>query len=179
MKKRTTSKADEYLGEDQYGIRRGSGTREAIAVMRIMCERSLEHDQEVNICFANFEKAFDRIRWDKLMEILQKIGFDRREQKLIKELYMGQVVAERTNEGDTDLIEIGRGTRQCCPLSPVLFNLYDEAMIREVFDYLAEGIIIGGKLIKEIRFADDKGVLASTQEGLQKLMSSLDLVADL
>ena len=52
-------------------------------------------------------------------------------------------------------------------------------MIREAFDDLAEGIIIGGKLIKKIRFADDKGVLAGTQEGLQKLMSSLDLVADL
>ena len=90
---------------------------------------------------------------------------------------MGKVVAVRTNEEETDLIEIGRGTRQGYPLSPVLFNLYDEAMIREAFDDLEEGIIRGGKLIKEIRFA--KGVLASTQEGLQKLMSSLDLVADL
>ena len=91
----------------------------------------------------------------------------------------GQVVAVRTNEGETDLIEIGRGTRQDCPLAPVLFNLYDEAMIREAFDDLEEGIIIGGKLIKEIRFADNKGVLASTQEGLQILMSNLDLVANL
>ena len=142
-KKRITSKADEYLGEDQYGFHRGSGTGEAIAAMRITCERSFEHDQEVNICFVDF------------------------------------VVAIRTNEGETDFIEIGRGTRQGCPLSPVQFNLYDEAMIREAFDDLEEGIIIGGKLIKEIRFAADKGVLASTQEGLQKLMLSLDLVADL
>ena len=52
-------------------------------------------------------------------------------------------------------------------------------MIREAFDNLEKGIIIEGKLIKEILFADDKGVLASTQKGLQKLMSSLDLVADL
>ena len=89
------------------------------------------------------------------------------------------MVAVKTNEGETDLIEIGRGTRQGCPLSPVLFNLYDEAMIREAFDDLEGAIIIGGKLIKEIQFADDKGVLASTQEGLQILMSSLDLVADL
>ena len=84
------------------------------------------------------------------MEILKKIGVDWREQRLIKELYMGQVVVVRTNEGEIDLIEIGRGTRQGCPLSPVLFNLYDEAMIREAFDDLEEGIIIGGKLIKEI-----------------------------
>ena len=103
-----TSKADEYLGEDQYSFRRGSGTREAIAAMRIIRKRSLEHDQEVNICFVDFEKAFDRIRWDKLMEILKKIDVDWRERRLTKELYMGQVVAARTNEGETDLIEIGR-----------------------------------------------------------------------
>ena len=96
------------------------------------------------------------------MKILKKIGVDWRERRLIKELYMGLVVAVRTNEGETDLIEIGRGTRQGCPLPPVLFNLYDEAMIREAFDDLEEGIIIGGKLIIEIRFANDKGVLAST-----------------
>ena len=164
LKKRITSKADEYLGEDQYGFRRGNGTREAIAAMRIICKRSLERDQEVNIYFVDFEKAFDRIRWDKLMEILKKIGVDWRERRLIKELYMGQVVAVRTNAGETDLIEIGRRTRQGCPSSPVLFNLYDKAMIREAFDDLEEGINIGGNLIKEIRFADDKGVLTSTQE---------------
>ena len=60
-----------------------------------------------------------------------------------------------------------------------MFNLYDEAIIREAFDDLEEGIIKGGKLIKEIRFGDDKGVLASTKEGLQKLMSNSDLVTDL
>ena len=69
LKKRITSKADEYLGEDQYGFRRSSGTREAIAAMRIICKRSLEHEQEVNTCFVDFEKAFDRRRWDKLIEI--------------------------------------------------------------------------------------------------------------
>ena len=109
-KKRITSKADEYLGEDQYGFRRGSGTREAIAAMRIICERSLEHDQEVKMCFVDFETAFDRTRWNKLMEILKKIDVDWRERRLIKELYVGQVVAVRTNEGETNLIEIGRGT---------------------------------------------------------------------
>ena len=74
---------------------------------------------------------------------IKEIGVDWRERRLIKELYMGQMVAVRTNEGETDLIEIGRETRQGCPLSPVLFNLYDEAMIREAFDDLEEGIITG------------------------------------
>ena len=51
-------------------------------------------------------------------------------------------------------------------------------MAREAFDEINEGITIGGKLIKEVRFADDKGVLASTEKGLQKLMTSLNRVAN-
>ena len=82
--------------------------------------------------------------------------------KVNKRTIYGAGGSSKNNEGETDLIEIGIGTKQGCPLSPVLFNLYDEAMIREAFYDLEEGIIIREKLIKEIRFADDKRILATT-----------------
>ena len=146
--------------------------------MRVLSERNLEHNQNVYVCFVDFEKAFDRIRWDKLFEILKNIGVDRRDRKLISELYMGQTAVVRTDDGETPPIVVGRGTRQGCPLSPLLFNIYDEAMVREAFDDIKEGVKIGGKLVKEIRFADDKCVIASTAKGLQKLVSSLDKVTE-
>ena len=76
LKTRITSKADEYLGKDQYGFHRDRGAREAIVAIRILCQRSLDHNQEVNICFIDFKKALERIRWDKLMKILKNIGID-------------------------------------------------------------------------------------------------------
>ena len=87
FKKKLNTKAEEYLGVDQYGFRKGYGTREAIAVMKTLSERSLEHNQNVYVCF-DFEKAFDRIRWYKLLEILKNIGVDWRDRKLISELHM-------------------------------------------------------------------------------------------
>src|SRR6218665_4047839 len=58
-----TARAGEFLGKNQFGFRNGCGTREAIGVMRMLCERSLEHENELFICFVDFEKAFDRVQW--------------------------------------------------------------------------------------------------------------------
>src|SRR6218665_130546 len=76
--------------ENQFGFRKGCGTREAIGVMRMLCERSLEHDNELFICFVNFEKAFDRVKWTKLWHILKTIGIDWRDRRLISNLYLQQ-----------------------------------------------------------------------------------------
>ena len=65
LSKRITTKAEKFLGKYQFCFRMGCCTREAIRVMRMLCERSLEHD-ELFICFVDFEKAFDRVKWTKL-----------------------------------------------------------------------------------------------------------------
>ena len=60
----------------QFRFRKSKGTKGAIGVMRMRCERSLELDNDVYICFVDFEKAFDRVNWIKMMEILKMIGVD-------------------------------------------------------------------------------------------------------
>src|SRR6218665_3626713 len=67
LTKRITTKAEEYLWKNQLGFRKGCGTREATGVMRMLCERSLEHDNELFTCFVDFEKAFDRVILGKVM----------------------------------------------------------------------------------------------------------------
>jgi len=57
-----------YLGEDQHGFRRGVGTRDAIAVMHVITERCIAHNQTVYVCFVDYEKAFDRINWRKMIK---------------------------------------------------------------------------------------------------------------
>jgi len=60
-----------YLGEDQYGFRRGVGTRDAIAIMRAITERCIKHNQTVYVYFVDYEKAFNRIKWT-MMEMMMK-----------------------------------------------------------------------------------------------------------
>lgn len=70
------AKTRDLIGRNQFGFRKGCGTRDAIGVMRMICERSLEFGNNVYICFVDFEKAFDRVNWEKMMKVLQTIDVD-------------------------------------------------------------------------------------------------------
>ena len=169
--------ADKGLGEDQFGFRKGRGTRDAIGALRMLTERSLEYGQEVYICFVDYEKAFDRVDWRKLMNALRRRGVDWKDRRLIGNLYMGQTVKIRIEGVCSEAGEIGRGVRQGCPLSPLLFNIYIEELIQEAMEGTVEGIKVGGRLINALRFADDQAMLAATQKGLQRLMNQLNLTS--
>jgi len=75
-RRKIEKKIEDVLGEDQFGFRRGKGTRGAIGMMRIIAERTLEIDEELCVCFIDSQKAFDGVNWTKLMQILKRIGID-------------------------------------------------------------------------------------------------------
>src|SRR6218665_2301318 len=131
LTKRLQAKADAdgCLGEDQFGFRKGRGTKDAIGVLRIMTERSLENNREVYTCFVNYEKAFNRVAWKKLINILRRMGVDWRDRRLIGNLYMGQKIRVIIEGEFSEPGSIGRGMRQGCPFSPILFNLYIEELV--------------------------------------------------
>ena len=103
-------------------------------MLRIISERTL--DEELCVCFIEWQKAFDRVNWTKLMQILKGTGIDWRERRLISNLYMAQSVEVRLNRGETRSVKIGRGVTQGCCLSPILFNLYSESPTKEALEGL-------------------------------------------
>jgi len=178
LAKRLESKTEALMSKTQFGFRRGCGTREAIGMLRSVCERSLEHGKDVFICFVDFEKAFDRVDWVKLLKILKNMGVDWKDRRLIMNLYMNQKVVVKVNQESSEECDMGRGVRQGCCLSPLLFNIYADAMMTEAMEGTEEGVKVGGKMLKDIRFADDQGMVASSEQGLQNIMSSLEVTAE-
>ena len=92
----------------------------------MVCERSAEHDQELYICFVDYEKAFDRVNWIKLMEVLKRCGLAWRDRRMILNLYMNQEGVVKVKDDFTEECLLGKGVRQGCCLSPALFLLYAE-----------------------------------------------------
>ena len=166
--------AEGYIGANQFGFRKEKGTREAIGILRSICERSLEFGNKVYACFVDLEKAFDKVDWKILMSTLKEIGVDWRDRRMIKQLYIKQTATVRLQGTLSRKLTIGQGVRQGCPLSPLLFSIYQERMMREAMEGVQEGISVGGNRIAEIRFADDQAIIADSEEGLQRIMNNLD-----
>ena len=83
----------------------------------------------------------------------------------------GQEATVRTGHGTTDWFQIGKGVRQGCILSPCLFNLYAEYIIRNAGLEEAEaGIKIAGRNINNLRYADDTSLMAESEEELKSLL---------
>lgn len=84
---------------------------------------------------------------------------------MIEELYNNQEATVRTEHGNTEWFNIGRGVRQGCILSPYLFNIYSEAIIRNTeLDELNVGVNIGGRKINNLRYADDTTLITTTEK---------------
>ena len=114
LTKRIEAKANHLLGRNQFEFRKGYGTRDAIGVMRALCERNLDHGNKVHICFVDFEKAFDRVRWIKMFVILKNLHVDWKDQRLLQDLFKRQEVVIRISNEESDPGMIGCGVRQGC-----------------------------------------------------------------
>ena len=71
--KRLDGKVRDFISETLVGFKRGCGTRDGIGVMRIICEKVLDHGNELFIWFVDYEKAFDRSNWVKMVDILKQL----------------------------------------------------------------------------------------------------------
>ena len=90
---------------------------------------------------------------------------------LLRHLYAGQEATVRTGHGTTDWFQIGKGIHQGCILSPCLFNLHAEYIMRNAgLDEAQGGIKIVGKNINSLRYADDTTLMAESEEELKSLM---------
>jgi hypothetical protein len=114
----------------------------------------LDIGEEICICFIDWQKAFDHVKWTKLMEIVKNTSIDWHEGRLISKLYMDQSVKVWLDQGVTKSIEIGRGVRQGCRLSALLFNLYSEFIAQEALEDLGE-FKVGGQIINTVRYATE------------------------
>ena len=118
------------LPDVQAGFRKGRGTRDQTANSHCVIKKARESQKKHLFCFIDYAEAFDCVDHNKLWKILKEMGIPDHLTCLLRNLYAGQEATVRTGHGTTDWFQIGKAVRQGCILSPCLFNLYAEYIMR-------------------------------------------------
>uniref|UniRef100_A0A8B9X3I9 Reverse transcriptase domain-containing protein n=1 Tax=Bos mutus grunniens TaxID=30521 RepID=A0A8B9X3I9_BOSMU len=175
MLKSLQTRLQQYVNRElpdvQAGFRKGRGTRDQIANICWIMEKAREFQKNISFCFIDYAKAFDCVDHNKLWKILKEMGIPDHLICLLRNLYAGQEATVRTGHGTTNWFQIGKGVHQGCRLSPCLFNLYAEYIMRNTgLDETQAGIKIAGRNINNLRYADDTTLMAESEEELKSLL---------
>ena len=162
------------LPDVQAGFRKGRGTRDQIANIRWIIKKAIQFQKNIYFCFIDYAKAFDCVDHNKLCKILQEMGIPDNLTCLLRNLYAGQEATVGTRYGTMDWFQIGKGVLQGCILSPCLFNLYAEYIMRNAgLDEAQAGIKNARKNTNNLRYADDITLMAESKEELKSLLMKL------
>ena len=157
MLNRLQSQAEQIIAEGQVGFRAGRSTTEQIFNLGILCEKYLQHQQNLYHVFIYFKKAFDRV-WHEAIE----------------NLYDKAQGAVLFNSSTGEWFRTTVGVRQGCLPSPTLFKIFLERIMCEALDDHESSVSIEGRLITNFCFADDIVVNAEEEEGAGGLVDRLD-----
>ena len=154
----------------QTRFRKGRGSRDQIANICWIIEKAREFQKNIYFCFIDYTKAFDCVDHN-LWKILQEMGIPDHLTCLLRNLYAGQEATVRTRHGKTDWFQIRKRVCQGCILSPCLFNLYAEYIMRNArLDEAQAGIKMARRNINNPRYANDTTLMAESEKELNNLL---------
>ena len=162
------------LPDVQAGFRKGRGTRDQIANICWIIEKAREFQKNIYFCFIDYAKVFDCADHNKLWKILKEMEIPNHITCLLINLYSGQEATVRNRHGTMDWLQIGKEVCQGCILSPCLFNLYAEYIMRNArLDEAQAGIKITGRNINNLKYTDDTTLKSESKKELKSLLKKV------
>ena len=172
--KRLKPQAEKIIAEEQAGFRAGRSTTQQIFNLRILCEKYLQHQQDLYPVFVDFKKTFDRVWHAALWATMKMYNISSNLIRVIINLYDKATSAVLFNSSIGDWFRTTVGVRQGCLLSPTLFNIFLERITTDALEDHEGTVSTGGRAVTNLRFADDLDGLAGKEEELAKLVERLD-----
>ena len=166
---------DPKIREEQAGFRTQRSCIDQIFVLRNVIEQCLEFQKPVYINFIDFKKAFDSVHRDSLWKILKVYGIPESFISIFRDLYDGSRCCIKVDGGYTEYFDIVTGVRQGCVLSPLLFILTIDYVMRISVAEPTYGLSwTEGRRLKDLDFADDLALLAESWQQLQLMTTELE-----
>ena len=156
--------AEEIIAEEQAGFRAWRSTTERIFDLRILCEKYVQHQQNLYHVFIDIKKAFERVWHEALWASMRKYNINASIIRAIENLCDKARRAVLFNGSTGECPRTTVGVWQECLLSPTFFNIFLERIMHEAWDDHEGSVSIGGRLITNFRFADDIVINAEEEE---------------
>ena len=167
---RLKPQAEKIIAEEQADFRPGRSTTEQICNLRILCEKYLQHQQDLYHVFVDFKKAFDRVLHAALWATMRQYNINTNLIRMIQNLYDKATSAVYLNNSIGDWFRTTVGVRQGCVLSPTIFNIFLERIMTDALNDHEGTVSIGGRKITNLRFADHIDGLAGREDELADLV---------
>ena len=166
---------DTELRDQQAGFRKERSCTDQIATLRIILEQSTEWNSSLYICFIDYEKAFDSLDREVLWRLMRHYGIPQKIVNMVKESYNG-MKSKVVHEGKlTEEFEVTTGVRQGCLLSPFLFLLAIDYVMKNVTDRNRNGIQWTlWKQLDDLDFADNLALLSHNRQQMQSKTEKLN-----
>jgi len=168
---------DKKLREEQAGFRRGRGCIDQIFALRNIVEQCLEWNAPLFINFVDFKKAFDSVHRESLWAVMRHYGVPQKVVSLIALFYERFECGVIVGHSISDFFGIKTGVRQGCILSPLLFLVLIDYVMRITNDGLSGGVrwrtFPKTEYLEDLDFADDLALLACTESRIREKTSKL------
>jgi hypothetical protein len=163
--------------EEQAGFRRGRSTVEQIFALRQIIEKKWEFGRAVYLAFVDLEKAYDSVWREGMWRMAEHYGVAMRVVTILRNWYRGVCSCVRVEGECSEYFEVGTGLRQGCVMSPTLFNIYMDRMMRKVVEGNAGGgLELGEERLTDLDFADDVALLADSWMALALMLERMEAV---
>jgi len=157
---------------EQAGFRKGYSTVDHLQSINLVIEKCSEYDIELHAAFIDYSKAFDSINHKFLLSALKNQNVPQSMLNLIREMYTN-VKARVVTDVKGSYFNIEKGVKQGDPLSPILFNTALEEVFRKL-EWENKGILINGKKLSNLRFADDIVIFSTNIKELEGMLNELN-----
>ena len=163
------------ISSAQKGFVPGEGCLEHSFLVRSMMEDARRRHRPLHLVWFDLRNAFGSDPHDLIWHSMRKLGVPEEAVSILMDIYEGSTLTVQTAEGATDDIPQQRGVKQGCPISPLIFNLAIEGLIRGIQSSAARGYSFTESLeVKCLAYADDLAIAASSEEDVEAMLARLE-----
>ena len=178
IQKRLSKTLDKYLQSTQYGFRKDKSTADAIQIIRRVAEHGQQTSNKLHMVLLDWEKAFDKVDRDKLMESLERMSVNKKYINIIKSLYKDTLFKIEIEGISSKWMAQETGIRQGCPLSPYLFLIVMTTMFIDAKKDIQTKLCtqrVPGADFDEVMYADDTILISESTKTMNLFIKQIEI----